>query len=240
MKRFIHLLALALAALAIFASCGRAATFTVDREGYRDPKSGAIYHHVSHFHATAYDPDSLVGVYRSPGGSLTSFYRVEAMDGVLTDGNYEIYVSDGVTLPSFSDMPLAGAALCVPGMTAGATMPVLFSFDSAAAERLRDALSNGVSFPSSRILATATVSYDLIFTHTDLPLAYQLVYREYDSEILVYEPLTADGQVPDLYPGIRGEKLNDAEAVFHFGTQLIYDSDARVCYPIEKLTAEDS
>ena len=240
MKRSFRLLPVLLAILLFLAACSpRKTVFGMERDGYRNSKTGVLYLPVSNFRAANYFADGLIGTYTSPSGNVTSFYRVEGMENAIADNDYQLYLAEGVSPLDFERLALESADLCY----ANAITYFYRSFNTAS--RLRDAITNGTALPVSRVNATVTERYDLVFNAADLPLKYRLIYRNYASEILIYEPLTADGGIPDLYPGVPAEKaLNEAagveEAVFHFGTQLIYNPQTRLCYPIEKLTTEDN
>ena len=241
MKHPFRPLLLALAVLALLASCSRTASFSIESGNYRNNKTGAVYLPVSdNYRSTGYFKDALLGTYRSPSGNVTSFYRVEGLDGVLTDEDYRLYVAEGASLPTFDALDLASADLCM----SDAITVSLRTFDANDAERFRNAVLNGVSFSYAKVNQKLLADrYDLVFFAKNLSLTYRLIYQESKSELLIYEPLTGNGEIPDLYPGIHAEKtvVNGEEiAVFHFGTQFLYDRSAKTCYPIEKLTSEDA
>lgn len=213
-KRFRFLLFL-LAFLAIFASCSRTASFSIDQGGYRDRKTGVIYTHAPDNYRSTDDfvSDALVGTYRNPkSGKITSFYRVEGMDGVLTDENSELYLSPDASLPDFSEFSLEFARLYQSTFS-------IRSFDADDAERFRNAVLNGTSFPYGLISQSSLrKQYDLLFFDREKPLAYCLIYLELSENLLVS---TDAGDVD-------------------YGSQFLYDRSIKTCYPIEKLTSESA
>lgn len=238
MKRLFRFCLFALALLSVLSACSRAVSFSMERGNYRNGKTGAIYTPVSgNYRSVAFFEDALAGTYRSPSGAVTSFYRMEGTEGWLTDGDHCIYLPEGVTLPSFGELALTGAQLC---LSDAINFPIL-DVDKTAAERIRDNVAGGTSFPYSRVNAERGEQYKLVFFASELPVSYELIYQELKSELLIYEPLTDSGEIPDLYAGIPVEKMSvsgQEVAVFRFGTQFLYDRLAGLCYPVEKLTSE--
>lgn len=242
MKRLFRFCLFALALLSVFSACSRAVSFSMERGNYRNGKTGAIYTPVSdNYRSVGYFEDALAGTYRSPSGAVTSFYRMEDTDGWLTDGDHRIYLPEGASLPAFGELTLTGAQLCLSNAI---TDPIL-DVDKTAAERIRDNVVGGTSFSYRSYFGVCEAEwseqYLLVFYTSELPVSYNLIYLELKSEVLIYEPLTDSGEIPDLYPGIPVEKKivsGQEVAVFHFGTQFLYDRLAGLCYPVEKLTSE--
>ena len=235
-KPFIRVL-LFLLALFLLAGCSRGdrATFAREAGGYRERKSGTVYKPVANYRALAVDKDALLGTYTSPGGTVVSLYTVAGLSGVIADGDYALFASPEAVVPAFADLPLDGADLCYSGEI---TVPFL-RYEAADAERIRADLLAATPLSDRRLNKDAVAArYDLVFRAAGLPLAYQLVYVTFDDEVLIREELV-DGEIPDLYPGIRAEKAANAsgkeEAVFHFGTRFVRDLSAGVCYPVSKL-----
>ena len=233
-------LAFALALLSVFSACSRAVSFSMERGAYRNGKTGTVYTPAPEsYRSVGYFEDALAGTYRSPSGNVISFYRMEDTDGWLTDADHCIYLPEGASLPAFGELGLASASLCLSNAI---TVPIR-DFDATEAERFRNGVLNGAAFSYSRVNAERGEQYVLVFHASDLPVSYQLIYRELKTELLIYEPLTDNGEIPDLYPGITAEKAvvsGEEVAVFHFGTQFLYDRLAGTCYPIEKLTSESA
>lgn len=215
-KRFRFLLFL-LALLSLFASCSRTASFSIDQGGYRDGKTGVIYTHAPDNYRSTDDfvPEALVGTYRNPkSGKIISFYRVEGMDGVLTDENSELYLSPDASLPDFSDFSLAFAKLYL----SGTTIYPICSFDADDAEQFRNAVLSGTSLDYGLIRPSLLrdSQYELVFFERELPLAYCLIYLELSEDLVIS---TDAGEV-------------------NYGSQFLYDRSIKTCYPIEKLTSE--
>ena len=202
-----------LALLALFASCSRTASFTIDQGGYRNGKTGVIYMHASdNYRAATYFEDTLVGTYSYRDQSI-AFYRVEGMDGVLTDENFELYLAPDASLPALSEFSLASASLC---RSDAVTLPIR-EFDADHADRLRNAVLNGTPFSYGLLDQSAfSERYDLLFLESELPLVYRLIYLEFSEDLVVS---TDDGDV-------------------NYGSQFLYDRSIKTCYPIEKLTLE--
>lgn len=215
MKKRFRFLLFSLALLALFASCSRTASFSIEQGGYRNGKTGVIYMHASdNYRATTYFEDTLVGTYSYRSQNIT-FYCVEGMDGVLTDENFELYLSPDASLPTLSEFSLASAKLC---MSDAITQPIR-EFDANYAERLRNAVLNGTSFSHGLIdQSTFRERYDLIFFESELPILYRLIYLELSEDLVVS---TDDGDV-------------------NYGSQFLYDRSIKTCYPIEKLTSESA
>lgn len=215
MKKRFRFLLFSLALLALFASCSRTVSFSIEQGGYRNGKTGVVYAHApENYRATTYFKDTLVGTYNYRSQKIT-FYRVEGMDGVLTDENLELYLSSDASLPDFSDFSLASASLYAPDTI---TIP-LFSFDANDAERFRNAVLNGVSFHYG-LANQKSISerYDLVFFDSKLPIAYRLIYLELSENLVVS---TDGGDV-------------------NYGSQFLYDRSTKTCYPIENLTSESA
>ena len=213
-----------LALLALFASCSRTASFTIDQGGYRNKKTGVIYMHASdNYRAWIYFEDNLVGTYsyRSQNVKLKrNFYLMEGadgtlMDGVLTDENCELYLAPDASLPALSDFSLASAKLC---RSDAITVPIR-EFDANDAERFRNAVLNGTSFSYELVDQSAFVErYELLLLDRELPVLYRLIYLEFSEDLVVS---TDDGDV-------------------NYGSQFLYDRSIKTCYPIEKLTSESA
>lgn len=237
MKIRFFLLFLLAGALLLAACSPKTATFRQVREGFRNEKTGAVYIPASDcYRSTGYFEDALAGVYTSPSGNKTSFYHLEGIDGALTDGNHIVYTVDGA-LPAFSELTLSGAQLC---LTDALTFP-LVSYSAEEADLLRNAVSGGAPLPYSKVNVGVANRYDLVFFADGLPLSYRLIYQEFSEELLIYEPLTENGEIPDLYPNVPAEKAtvgNEELAVFRFGTQVLYDRTAKTCYPVRNLTSD--
>ena len=242
MKKLSRILSLIFVCVLLFSACAsKKIAFEMDPRGYRDSKSGTVYRAAGeNYRCVGYDAGDLVGTYTSRGGTVVNFYRVAGLEGVVTDGDYQVYYSADVSLPAFADMNLDHVDLCYSNAI---TVPYR-SFDASNADRIRGSILNGAALPFSSVSQVQSARYDLVFQCAGNQLAYRLIYLSFDSEVLIYEPLTEDGQIPDLYPGVRAEKTTGIDgkevAVFHFGNQLVYDRTTKTCYPVEKLTPEAS
>lgn len=242
MKKMSRILPLIFVCVLLFFACSsKKIAFEMDPRGYRDSKSGTVYRNAGeNYRCAGYDSGDLIGTYTSRGGTVVNFYRVAGLEGIVSDGDYQVYYSADVQLPAFADMKLDHVDLCYSNAI---TVPYR-SFDASNAERIRNSILNGAALPYSSVRQEQSARYDLVFQCAGSQLAYRLIYLSFDSEVLIYEPLTEDGQIPDLYPGIRAEKTTGTDgkevAVFHFGNQLVYDRTTKTCYAIEKLTTEAS
>ncbi len=227
-----------LALLMILSSCSSTAKFQQVRGGYLYSKKNILYVPAPDcYRSTGYYEDDLVGTYTSPGGTVKNFYLLSELEGAITDNDYYVYLPEEQSLPSFGDLTLTGAQLC---LSDALTVPVV-SYSVTEAEVLRNAVLNGSPFPHGRINVKVQSRYDLIFSIADYPLTYQLIYQEFSESILLYEPLTESGDIPDLYPGVPAVKqtLEGEEiAVFDFGTQILYDRTGGNCYSVRDLTTD--
>lgn len=238
-NRRLCILIFALLLLSLLTACGGGkgkAVFEFTRDGYRDPTDGKTYVMAEDaYRSVSYSEKNLVGTYTSRGGTVTTFYRMDGAEGYLTDADHQIYLPDGATLPAFSDMEIATLSVCKTGTV---TITIGVIDDPATVASVVRAYTAGPSVPYSKVARSAE-RYDLIFAEENPVLTYQLIYLEFDGEVVVYEPLNSDGSVPDIYPGVTGTAetvSGETVAVFRFGSQLLYDRDAGKCYPVVRLT----
>lgn len=215
------------------------ATFTYQDRKYCDGNTGVCYSIApDRYHAATYAEDDIVGIYRDKQGKAYCFYAVEGLEGILTDESHLLYVADGVTLPTLSGMGVSLIDVCRSDVY---TVSVATIDDAETLESVIRSCESEAALDYEKIHLTATERYDLVFTsskESGYPnLCYTLEYLTFAEEVLIYAPLTAGGEIPDLYPGIPAS-IAEGTAVFHFGKQLIYDRTAGVCHAVANLLGQ--
>lgn len=222
-----------LAALLLLSSCsGGAMKLTYENGAYRNSKKGAAFLAApACYRAVSRAQDEIVAKIERKSGGDIELYAIEGMDSALwlTDKSYTLYYSEGTSLPALWEMKINRVSICKTDVY---TFPLGSIDNRAEIDDLIDIYRNGTTIPRAKIIPSPSSRSELLFFSEQYPgISYSLEYWKFDEGVDVYAPLTEDGSIPDLYPGIRAEIVN-GEAVFRLGKALVYDRDADRMYAV--------
>ncbi len=174
------------------------------------------------------------------GKEKVDLYALKSMDSShwLSDEDFNLYYSNGVTLPKLQDMQVNRISL----VQKGAYNQVMASITNTA--MILDSVefcTTGTTVPAEKITLNpdTDTAYELLFFSALYPdIAYAMEYWTFSQNVYIYAKLTDDGQIPNLYPGIEAEIVTvegERVAKFNLGNGLVYDRDADVCYAVGKV-----
>ncbi len=171
----------------------------------------------------------------------TDLFALKSMDPAhwLSDEEFNLYYSSEVALPKLKEMQVNKIALVQKGVAYNQVMASITN--SAMIADSVEFCTTGTTIPAEKITLNpdTDTAYELIFFSALYPdIAYAMEYWTFSQNVYVYAKLTDDGQIPDLYPGIKAEIVTVAGervARFDLGDGLVYDRDADVCYAVGKV-----
>lgn len=179
-----------------------------------------------------------VAMIRSEVGENVPLYEIEGMDTALwlTDDSYVLYYEDKATLPTLRQLNPAYVALSY------VSYPIEISRleNKNSVDGLITLYETTPAISGDRIsssLPDTRERFELLFFTNDRQhagISYSLEYWKFDSPVLIYAKLNADGTAPDTCPGITPsieEVSGETVAVFRLGTGLVYDRSAHSFYP---------
>ena len=232
----VRLLALALACMALLSSCsGGAFTLTYSNGAYRNEKQGVAYRWApTNYRAVSAKTDETVAVIKSERSADVPLYAIGDMDPALflTDSTYSIYYSEKTTLPTLAELK--------PTYVTLSFMTYAFEIgrieNKAEIDDLVEIYSKGTTVPAAKVIPSPESRYELLFfSDTYKGISYALEYWKFAEEVVLYTRLTAEGGIPDTYPGIHAtieEVSGERVAVFHLGSGLVYDRSQDCFYAI--------
>ena len=232
MRVFRAVLCAALCAPLLTSCAGGAVKLTYENGAYRNEKSGLAFVTAPIcYRAVSRRSDEVIAKIAAKQGSDVLLYAIDGMDSSkwLTDDSFAVYYGEAAGLPTLRGMQCSRATLCMSGSY---TYPLGTIEKQEEIDDLVEIYELGTTVPSSKIIPQPEKRYELLFLSELYPgLAYSLEYWKFNEEVYVYTPLDENGEIPDLYPGIRAEIVN-GEARFQLGTSLVYDRSADRCYAI--------
>lgn len=216
--------------LCLFLSaCSGVTKFTIrDDGGLYNAKSKQSYAAAPYsYRAYTYNPDDVVGIYVAWDGTEQNLYRVTGSGNYCCNEYYEVYLPEGTSLPTLSELHVTEVDLC---QTNSQIALATYTDANEIAEIL--SLFQTVSIPYSRLPRFADANYRILFADPSLGLILELNYLVFEEAVVLYEQLNPDGSAPALYgvePTIE-EVSGERVAVYDLGTQLLLDRSAGVCY----------
>lgn len=238
-KSFVCLLTLLLAAVMTLSSCS-SVTVMESKDGmYVNPDTGVSYHAASaNYESKTIDKSEPIA---SLGSADLEEGYLYAIDGIstkqfLTTLYNDVFYADGITMPTLREMN---------------TNRVLFTQTKVLTASLvqleeADVLSSLVSayegkgFDSELMIfedgCVRNLEFRLKFESAAYPsLYYTLDYHSYSKEITLWEPIDSAEDFEILYPGVQVTTAYENGywyAVYHFGTDFLYDHVTGICYPL--------
>ena len=238
-KTVVCLLALALAAVLSFSSCS-SVTVMESKDGmYVNPDTGISYHAApANYESKAVNKAELVASLGSADMEETYLY---AIDGVttrqfLTTIYNDVFYADGIALPTLKEM---GASRVLFTQTKVLTASLVQIEEADVLSKLVAAYG-GVGFDSELMIFEDDCYRKLDFrlkfeSETYSSIYYTLDYYSYSKEITVWEPISDAEGFEIVYPGVEvttAEENGYLYAVYHFGTDFLYDHVTGICYPL--------
>ena len=243
MKLIFRTLSLLLCCVLLLASCSKLTTLKFEDEQYKDTKNNVTYLQAPLcYEAVKLVDGGVARVKRSVGEDLV-LYAVDGADRkeMLANEQYELFYAEGVTLPKLWEMNVSEVYICQTKLISAQIASVNKAEDVAALIAL---YQSGAAFPKAKVsMEQSTGHYYLKFVSKDYPAIYYcLEYLEFEEEVLVYERIKDTSSFTPKYTGVEvtyedheyvenGETYVEHLAVYHFGTGILYDRAAGVCYP---------
>lgn len=238
-KRVVCLIALMLAALLSFASCSSVTVMDFEDGMYVNPDTGVSYH------AAPANYESKTVNKAEPIASLGKADMEEtylyAIDGVsarqfLTTIYNDIFYADGFLLPTLREMNTNRVLFT---QTKVLTASLVQIEEKEILSKLVAAYE-GKGFDSELMIfeddCYRKLDFRLKFESELYPsLYYTLDYYSYSKEITLWEPISDAENFEILYPGVEvttAEENGYLYAVYHFGTDFLYDHVTGICYPL--------
>jgi hypothetical protein len=241
-KSTLRIAAFLLLLCALLASCkGGSYTLFYKDEKYVNEKKGKTFYAAPYSYRVLEIKDlGKVNATIDMGKKKTDLFALKSMDPAhwLSDEDFNLYYSSEVTLPKLQDMQVNRISL----VQKGAYNQVMASITNTA--MILDSVefcTTGTTIPAEKITLNpdTDTAYELLFFSALYPdIAYAMEYWTFSKTVYIYAKLTDDGQIPNLYPGIKAEIVTvegERVARFDLGDGLVYDREADVCYAVGKV-----
>ena len=238
---------LLVAALLLLSSCSVPA-LTLKDGAYLDKKTNVSYLPApSCYQAIGYAKDSAVARIKLKEMDDLVLYPIDGMEGNkwLCNEDYQVFYADSETLPELWEMDVT--KVCVNRtVNQSYTVATILKKEDIAA--LINAYQNGPSFEQSDMdEGLVFEKYDLVFEAS--ALRYCLTYWKFEKEVLIYETIADPNSFTPTYPNVRvtteeyhytrdGQAMVEHLAVYHFGTEILYNRETGLCYPVEGTVAD--
>ena len=238
-KSIVCLITLLLVASVMLSACSSVTVMESKNGMYVNPDTGISYHPASaNYESKTVNKSELVACLANEDMEENYLY---AIDGVntnryLTTIYNDIFYADGIALPTLREMD---AKRVLFTQTKVLTASLVQLEDTAVLSALTNAYE-GMSFDSDLMIyedgCVRNLEFRLKFESEYYPsLYYTLDYHSYSREITIWEPIDSVDSFENLYPGV--EVTTEYEdgylyAVYHFGTDFLYDHVTGFCYPL--------
>jgi len=238
-KSLVCLATLMLAVLLACTSCSSVTVMESKDGAYVNPDTGIVYHPApANYESVAVNKAEVIASLGSADMEETYLY---AIDGVttkqfLTTSYNDVFYADGIVLPTLRQMN-ANRVLFTQTKVLTASLVQISEVD--VLEKLVSAYE-GTGFDSELMIfedgCIRKLDFRLKFESADYPsIYYTLDYYSYSKEITLWEPIADAEHFEILYPGVEvttAEENGYLYAVYHFGTDFLYDHVTGICYPL--------
>lgn len=241
-KRFVTLLSLLACASLLLASCAKLPKMEYENGVYTNAKTGIRYTAApAYYEAIALEGEEAVARVMQKDNELLMYQmKGVAPEKMLASANYEVFCAVGTKLPELGEMDVERVLVC---QTAGKTYELATLSSERDIAELVGAYCNFAGFDANEIdVGLQKERYDLKFSSKTVPgVYYCLTYWEFADEVLVYEVIDDFESFEKTYPDVevtteeyKGEKY----AVYHFGTNILYNRATGLCYPAGDIVAK--
>ncbi len=249
MKQKIRMLSVFLCCVMLLASCSNLNTIKFKDEEYIDNKNNITYLQAPlNYEAVKIKENGVARVKQKVGDDII-LYPVEGIgtEQMLANDLYEVFYAEGMTLPKVWEMGVSEVYIC---QTKEITAQLASINQAADVSALIELYRNGTTCPKEKIsMEQSTGHYYLKFVSSTHPhLYYCLEYLEFEEDVVIYEAIKDMSTFTPKYNGVlvtyedyeyeeNGQTCVEHLAVYHFGTGILYDRAAGVCYPAESIVA---
>ena len=218
MKKSLHLICLALAALILFSSCARGNKFAAEGLGFVDKKTNITYN----FAPLCYEPIILGDKIYGSDGDI-DFYEIMGQDPQmwLGDADGGVFYAQGITLPTLDKMNVTRIEICTVG-SALLVRDRITEPDQISAIITEYMSEEKLIYPNT----AANASYKLRFADSSLDIYYCLEFFRYSGGYIT----TKDGKEINhgtdfLYNRSEDRFVKAPLALSEYINALIGDSD---------------
>ena len=240
MKRsFVCLLTLMLAISLAFSSCSSVTVMESENGMYVNPDTGVSYHAApANYESKAVNKAELVACLGSADMEEAYLYAIDGASSMqfLTTIYNDVFYADGITLPTLREMNATRVLFTQTKVLTAS----LVQIEEADILSQLVAAYEGKGFDSELMIfeddCIRKLDFRLKFESTAYPsLYYTLDYYSYSKEITLWEPIDDAENFENLHPGVEvttAEENGYLYAVYHFGTDFLYDHVTGICYPL--------
>ncbi len=203
---------------------------------YIHPVNGVIYSRApDYYEAISFEQDNPVANLVQAGDILT--YEISGIDPkqMICTVYYEVLCAKGITLPEkLSAFGPSKASVC---KTVEMTVSLASITDAEELATLVACLESVPGFAQSEIdVALSKDRYDIKFESASYAgLYYCITYWRFDEDVLVYEVISDPDNFEKTYDVevTTEEYKGEWYAVYHFGTELLFDRVTGLCYAVD-------
>ena len=238
-KTYVCLIALLLAAVLSLSSCSSVTVMEPKDGMYVNPDTGVSYHAApANYESKAVNKAEVIASLGSADMEETYLY---AIDGVntrqyLTTIYNDVFYADGIALPTLRQMNTNRVLFT---QTKVLTASLVQIEEKDVLSKLVDAYE-GIGFDSELMIfedgCYRKLDFRLKFeSESYASIYYTLDFYSYSKEITLWEPISDAENFEILYPGVEvttAEENGYLYAVYHFGTDFLYDHVTGTCYPL--------
>ncbi|MBQ9806347.1 MAG: hypothetical protein IJW49_07570 [Clostridia bacterium] len=244
-KRVVCLLSLLLTAVLLLSSCSSVTVMDAKDGLYVNPDTGVSYRAApANYESKSVNKSKLIACLANEDMEENYLYAIDGVDTnrFLTTIYNDVFYADGIELPTLRSM---NATRVLFTQTKVLTASLVQIDDDAVLSNLTTAYE-GMSFDSDLMIfeddCVRSLDFRLKFESEDYPsLYYTLDYHSYSKEITLWEPIDSIDSFEILYPGVEvttAEENGYLYAVYHFGTDFLYDHVTGLCYPLWDVLTE--
>jgi len=238
-KTVVCLFALLLTAAVLLSSCSSVAVMENTNGTYVNPDTGVAYRPASaNYESKSVDKSRLIACLDSEELEQSYLYAIEGVDPnqYLTSVFNDVFYADGLATPTLRQMNTNRVLFTQTKVITAS----LVQIDDATVLSNMVTAYEGMSFDAEEMIfedgCVRNHDFRLKFESNEYPaLYYTLDYHSYSKEITLWEPISDAENFPILYPGVNvtTEFENGyLYAVYHFGTDFLYDHVTGLCYPL--------
>lgn len=230
------------AMLLLLSSCS-VPSLTLKDGAYLNKKNDITYLPApSCYQAIAYSAEDAVAKIKQKELDDLVLYPINGMDGEkwLCSEDYLVFYANTETLPELWEMNVQKIYV---NRTVNQSYIVATILNKEDISALITAYQNGPGFWQGEMdEGLSFEKYDLVFE--DAALRYCLTYWKFEKEVLIYETVADPNNFTPSYPNVRvtteeyhytsnGQEMVEHLAVYHFGTEILYNRETGLCYPVE-------
>lgn len=238
-RKIVCLLALLLSVLLVCSSCSSVTVMEMKDGLFVNPDTGVSYRAApANYESKSVNKSQLIACLANDAMEENYLYAIEGVstERFLTTIYNDIFYADGTELPTLRGMD-ANRVLFT--QTKVLTASLVQIEDKAVLSKLTEAYE-GMSFDSELMIfeddCVRSLDFRLKFeSELYSALYYTLDYHSYSHEITLWEPIDSVDNFEILYPGVEvttAEENGYLYAVYHFGTDFLYDHVTGLCYPL--------